>query len=652
MENDDLRIDDGTLEAEPDRLVQRPTIIDLPSSFDMAEFPSESADPVSLERENRDAPAAVALHTAASTENDVAEPEHVGPVAQAFRPAVALLDVTPSVPVAASPEPASDSAPDESLTLLQLLESNERFTWQEAVAIIQELCGELKDVPSHAPVLIEPGAIQITAAGQLHLLASQQGGDPLVIQLGRLLRSMVSAETIPSELRLLISQATFELAIFDSVEQFAEALNKLSGPPPVGGVQAAFRRAAQHAARETAKARASEPPTPIPNFPLLPAAPGEHPRKATRGRRGRFESSLLAARIGLTAAFLSGLALIGYLVSKDFVSKGPESQASEPEPTQDVSRATTPPQLPAAVAVSSPMSRRRPDPAPPRKTLEAERPPQLPAATHASARPARSAGKPVSMSPPSSVPPATDAAETSYSGLRPPSPAPTTESPADLVRRAGAFFRDGKPSEGAIVFDLLVLTAPLYEPAGGELSPDASAAFRESQRLLLPNIASSDIDKASAALTAGDPDRALTLGDRAEAVLDRFDVESMSPLRSKLQQVMRRARSIRATAENTVYSFGDGDVTPPHPLSRQFPEDAPPGVPPQRVGTLELIVGKGGDVEFVKLHTPLNRYHERMIVSAVKAWRYQPAVKAGKPVRFRLTISINLPESGSGGSIP
>jgi hypothetical protein len=126
----------------------------------------------------------------------------------------------------------------------------------------------------------------------------------------------------------------------------------------------------------------------------------------------------------------------------------------------------------------------------------------------------------------------------------------------------------------------------------------------------------------------------------------------MSPLRSKLQQVMRRAKSIRATAENTVYGFGDGDVTPPHPLSRQFPEETPPGVPPQRVGTLELIVGKGGDVEFVKLHTPLNRYHERMIVSAVKAWRYQPAVKAGKPVRFRLTISINLPESGSGGSIP
>ena len=55
-------------------------------------------------------------------------------------------------------------------------------------------------------------------------------------------------------------------------------------------------------------------------------------------------------------------------------------------------------------------------------------------------------------------------------------------------------------------------------------------------------------------------------------------------------------------------------------------------------------------MEFVKLHTPLNRYHERMIVSAVKAWRYSPALRAGKPVRFRLTIPINLPEAGNGPS--
>jgi hypothetical protein len=39
-----------------------------------------------------------------------------------------------------------------------------------------------------------------------------------------------------------------------------------------------------------------------------------------------------------------------------------------------------------------------------------------------------------------------------------------------------------------------------------------------------------------------------------------------------------------------------------------------------------------------------------MIVSAVKAWRYTPALRGGKPVRFKLTISVNLPEAGNGVS--
>jgi hypothetical protein len=226
----------------------------------------------------------------------------------------------------------------------------------------------------------------------------------------------------------------------------------------------------------------------------------------------------------------------------------------------------------------------------------------------------------------------------------------TSESPADLVRRASALLSAGKSSDAAIALDLLVLTAPMYDPSPGELSADGSAAFQASQRLLLPNMASRELDKASAALSAGDADGAAALGDRTAAMLDRFDVDGSSPLRPKLEQLMRRAGTLRATAENTVYGLSDSDVTPPQPLSRQFPEGVPAGIPPQRVGTLELIVGRGGDVEFVKLHTPLNRYHERMIVSAVKAWRYLPAVKAGKPVRFRLTISVNLPESGNPGS--
>jgi hypothetical protein len=63
------------------------------------------------------------------------------------------------------------------------------------------------------------------------------------------------------------------------------------------------------------------------------------------------------------------------------------------------------------------------------------------------------------------------------------------------------------------------------------------------------------------------------------------------------------------------------------------------------VGTLDWLINQEGTVEIVRLYTALNRYHERMIVSAAKAWRYKPASKEGRPVKFRIVSPINLPES-------
>ena len=60
-----------------------------------------------------------------------------------------------------------------------------------------------------------------------------------------------------------------------------------------------------------------------------------------------------------------------------------------------------------------------------------------------------------------------------------------------------------------------------------------------------------------------------------------------------------------------------------------------------------MIIGRDGSVEHVKLNTPLNRHHERMIVSPAKAWKFRPATKAGRTVRYRISVKVNLPESGT-----
>ena len=95
----------------------------------------------------------------------------------------------------------------------------------------------LRDHAPHAPILLDPRNIQITDRGEVQLLSGQTSSNPLVIQVGRLLRTMLMGKEAPPELRLLLAQATFELPIFESIEDVDRALaqlNKLDEPGPAG----------------------------------------------------------------------------------------------------------------------------------------------------------------------------------------------------------------------------------------------------------------------------------------------------------------------------------------------------------------------------------------------------------------------------------
>jgi hypothetical protein len=72
-----------------------------------------------------------------------------------------------------------------------------------------------------------------------------------------------------------------------------------------------------------------------------------------------------------------------------------------------------------------------------------------------------------------------------------------------------------------------------------------------------------------------------------------------------------------------------------------LPQQPAPGVD---TGYFDIIVDEKGDVEFVKLHSPMHRYQDRMLVAAAKAWKFRPALLNGTPVKYRLQISIILPD--------
>jgi hypothetical protein len=88
-----------------------------------------------------------------------------------------------------------------------------------------------------------------------------------------------------------------------------------------------------------------------------------------------------------------------------------------------------------------------------------------------------------------------------------------------------------------------------------------------------------------------------------------------------------------------IYSQADPQVTVPVSVYPKLPNEAP-GTPAAARTILELTIAADGLVERVKMLTAPRNIHEFMLLSAAKAWRFEPARLDGRPVRFRQTLRL------------
>jgi hypothetical protein len=550
---------------------------------------------------------------------------HVGPAT------VTDFPVRPQMPAAVA-VPSLTPGP---ITLVELIERRGGFDWREAVAVIHQVCLYLTEHAPHSPILLDPRNIQITDKGEVRLLSGQTSSDPLVIQVGRLLRTMLVGKEAPPELRLLLSQATFELPIFESIEDVDRALAQLNNLDEPGPAGLALLRAMAAPPPPPNGDEVSHRPPPIRS--ILPTQRGMGRRPRSRAHRG----ALFGSYSSHVAIIFVAILVVGGLL------------ATRPAFIFSTGAVTTDSPLPAT-ARAAPVEIVTPAPAAPERP-RAE-PTALVPSEPAPAPPSVRRPPPVVQIPPGVVTTPLDGRTTPVDPSRrasnTPRPAATVgimapPSPRDSQRRATSLLAQGQLAEASMAFDSLVSSNPFYEPRTSDLTPEALAAFRASQRLLLPVVAQRNYERAKAALDAGDADRSLALAKETMAIIDRRLADTPAELRAQVADLIEQAATIAATANEIIYTEADLDVIPPRPLSRQMPVTGPIGVPPNRVGWLEMLIGRDGSVAFVKLHTPLNRHHERMIVSPAKAWRYRPAMRNGKPVMYRIMVKVNLPESGT-----
>ena len=95
---------------------------------------------------------------------------------------------------------------------------------------------------------------------------------------------------------------------------------------------------------------------------------------------------------------------------------------------------------------------------------------------------------------------------------------------------------------------------------------------------------------------------------------------------------------IASVIDQTLYSKDDADVRPPQLLSEQLPTPTIGGWI-TRTNVIEVIVSETGAVERVRFVATPQRMPDTFILSRAKVWKFSPAMKDGRPVRYRLLLS-------------
>lgn len=99
---------------------------------------------------------------------------------------------------------------------------------------------------------------------------------------------------------------------------------------------------------------------------------------------------------------------------------------------------------------------------------------------------------------------------------------------------------------------------------------------------------------------------------------------------------------IETGVSSVEYRTGDPGVVPPVPLAR-LPREPEPGTPASQLQVLELHVNADGTVETARFVDSQPSYRNRWWTSAAKSWRFRPALKDGRPVKYVLRIVIQDP---------
>lgn len=229
----------------------------------------------------------------------------------------------------------------------------------------------------------------------------------------------------------------------------------------------------------------------------------------------------------------------------------------------------------------------------------------------------------------------------------------------------------GRTAEAEAVAETLLRQDPMVTiDTYPDASPRLVAIFAAVRKRVLPQVIRAEYRTARALTDAKAPDAEPQLA-RVRQMLDHAEKtgawdDTLADLRILVEGFLQLARASRppdaaslsasvaephagdaaasspsAAAE---YRFGSAGVVPPVVVSQTLPSVPGPLLDLVRrlrgSETIDILIDERGSVEKVTVTQSVNTAYDTLIVGAARGWKYRPATKDGRPVRFVKTVVI------------
>jgi len=220
-----------------------------------------------------------------------------------------------------------------------------------------------------------------------------------------------------------------------------------------------------------------------------------------------------------------------------------------------------------------------------------------------------------------------------------------------------------RPDEARQGIDRILHDRPLYMPSENEASPRIQTVFRNVRREALPKIVLERYATAKAAFERKDPTAAQQFDDVIQLLNDSDlrDAAALQDLREVASAFRDLARVVTVPAESRqavtpaasapdavpdiIYTASDTDVLPPVAQSEKTPQWHPASAreaTQEYKGMLRLLIDQSGAVVSATMAAGVRPEYDQALIRAAREWKFRPAQKQGKAVRYLKMIEIHL----------